>query len=122
MLRMSSLLLAISLLAFSCQSSADEPKEIDFETFTEMASEANVVVLDVREPNEYENWHFQGATLMDYDNGQFEAEKANLDASKTYLIYCHTSRRSSAAANELADMGIKSFYLKDGYSSLSIKK
>jgi rhodanese-related sulfurtransferase len=120
--KISILLLSISILAISCQSKVEEPKEIDFEEFTKMAADKDVVVLDVREPHEFEEWHFKDAILMDYDNGQFEAEKANLDKSKTYLLYCHTSRRSEAAATELAAMGIKSFYLKDGYSGLSIEK
>lgn len=120
--KVSILFLAISIAALACQnattSNTSEPKEIDFEEFTRMASKKNVVVLDVRVPYEYENWHFEGARLMDYDNGQFAAEKASLDKSKTYLLYCHTTRRSSDAAKELAAMGIKSYYLKGGYSSL----
>ncbi|MFC2186883.1 rhodanese-like domain-containing protein [Peijinzhouia sedimentorum] len=124
--KISILLIVISIAALACQNATTteviEPKEIDFEEFTEMALDENVVVLDVREPHEYENWHYDGAILMDYNNGQFEAEKAQLDKSKTYLLYCHTSRRSSAAALELAEMGIQSFYLKDGYSGLTINK
>lgn len=122
LLKIGVLLLVVSIAALACQnattSNTSEPKEIDFEEFTKMASKENVMVLDVRVPYEYENWHFEGARLMDYDNGQFAAEKASLDKSKTYLIYCHTSRRSEAAAKELAEMGIKSYYLKGGYSSL----
>ena len=124
LLRVSFLFIAVSISLIACESTEKEitPKEIDFEEFTKMASSDDVIVLDVREPQEFEAWHFEDARLLDYNNGQFETEKASLDKSKTYLLYCHTSRRSEAAATELAAMGIKSYYLKDGYSGLNIEK
>ncbi|MEN9481875.1 MAG: hypothetical protein RLZZ298_3270 [Pseudomonadota bacterium] len=37
-----------------------------------------------------------------------------LDKSKEYIVYCHSGRRSSAAAFLLAQHGLKAFWLRDG--------
>ncbi len=37
-----------------------------------------------------------------------------LDKNKEYIVYCHSGRRSSAAAFLLAQYGLKAFWLRDG--------
>lgn len=100
----------------ACEKEA--PTALEAEQFASKAAEQGIEVLDVRTPEEYTEGHWPSARLMDYDGGQFSREKDGLDRNKTYLIYCRTTRRSTAAAMELAEMGIDAFILDQGYYTL----
>jgi rhodanese-related sulfurtransferase len=111
-----SLLLLPLLWLQSCEGQV--PEALESAAFAAKATEEGVEVLDVRTPEEYAEGHWPSARLMDYDGGEFSEEKAGLDKEKTYLIYCRTTRRSTAAALELAEMGITAYILDQGYFSL----
>lgn len=59
--------------------------------------EKNVVVLDVRDVNDYINGHVKGARHVDILKDDFERRVAKLDRSKKYLLYCDTGGRSGKA-------------------------
>ena len=62
------------------------------------------VIVDVRLQSEYEDEHIEGAiNLPLYDIRQIAR---GLDKSKTYITYCQTGRRSSAAVFALAQCGL----------------
>jgi rhodanese-related sulfurtransferase/rubrerythrin len=62
-----------------------------------------VVLLDVRQPAEYENAHLPGATLVPLP--ELETRLGELDSGKPVVVYCHTGPRSVAAARFLAGRG-----------------
>ncbi len=71
--------------------------------------------LDVRLPSEYENAHPEGAINLPL---YFVRLKMNtLDPKKTYVAFCDTGRRSSAAAYILAERGFTVAVLKGGMQS-----
>lgn len=73
-------------------------------------------LLDVRKPEEFAEGHLKGATLMNWlDRATFEKEAANLDKGKTIYVYCRSGRRSSEAANYLAEQGLKVVDMQGGY-------
>ena len=73
-------------------------------------------VLDVRTEAEYKEGHLPGALLMDVNKPDFKEKVAQLDKSKTYLIYCKLGRRSEKALKILYNAGYKNTYhLKGGY-------
>ncbi len=68
--------------------------------------------LDVRLPAEHQAKHIKGSINIPLI---FLRMKANsLDASKKYVIYCDTGRRSSAASFLLNEKDIQSYVLRDG--------
>mgnify|MGYP000199151007 CR=1 FL=1 len=62
-------------------------------------------VIDVRTAAEYAVDHVQGATNLDFENGDFEKALKNLDKSLTYSLYCHSGRRSALAAELMRNAG-----------------
>ena len=70
------------------------------------------IVLDVRQPEEYEAGHIPGAMLIPL--GELEARRGELDRGKKIITYCRSGHRSMAAAIALCGLGFKSIYHLDG--------
>lgn len=65
----------------------------------------DVVVLDVREPFEYEIAHLGNAKLIPL--GQLAAHVNELDTARPIVVYCHTGQRSAQAVRLLNGLGFK---------------
>lgn len=65
----------------------------------------NLVLLDVRTPEEYAVGHLKGAVLYDYHSDDFERKLSQLPKEGTIVIYCATGYRSIRAARLLEKMG-----------------
>ena len=63
------------------------------------------IVIDVRTPAEYAAGHIAGAQNIDVEAADFGARIASLDKKATYLVYCHSGRRSAIAASQMATTG-----------------
>ncbi len=70
------------------------------------------VVLDVREPWEFDLAHLAGATLVPLNT--LPAALPNLDASRPTVIYCHHGMRSLAAAQFLSHHGFQTIWNLEG--------
>lgn len=70
-----------------------------------MDSQEDYVLLDVREQEEYEEGHIEGAILIPYGSIGELAENALPDRDRTILVYCRSGRRSAIAAEELVKLG-----------------
>lgn len=71
------------------------------------------VLVDVREPSEYEAGHLDGAININY----LEVEKAakKFDYKQPYIFYCTLSAwRAPYAANSMADLGFNNAYILEG--------
>jgi rhodanese-related sulfurtransferase len=117
---LSAVLLTIVMIS-SCttqteaSSSNIEPKTINQEEFNKLAKDSNTVIIDVRTPGEISEGYIPGATLFfDYNDANFESNIEKLDKSKGYVVYCRSGGRSSKAAEELSEKGIKKVYNLDG--------
>lgn len=64
-----------------------------------------VVVVDVREPFEYEDGHIEGALLLPVGKISTDAPALLPDKDATILVYCRSGNRSVTASNALLDMG-----------------
>ena len=85
-----------------------------------MLQDSNIVVIDVRTPGEVLSGYIDGADLFIDYNGDFKGGIANLDKSKTYLVYCRSGGRSSGAAKLMEEAGFTSICnLSGGISSWS---
>ncbi len=65
----------------------------------------SLVLLDVREPLEYEICHIEGSKLIPV--GQLRERVHELDGAKPTVVYCHIGVRSAAAVAFLSSVGFK---------------
>lgn len=66
-----------------------------------------VVVLDVRTPEEYAAGHIDGAVLVDFQADDFADRIDALDRDTTYVLYCRSGNRSAQARALMADLGFR---------------
>ncbi len=72
-----------------------------------------VIIVDVREPKEFEVGHIPGAINLPY--AEAEEKINNLDWSKSHVFYCiHSTWRAPYVANLAADLGHKNSYILEG--------
>lgn len=62
-------------------------------------------VLDVRAPAEYATGHLANAANLDYQSPTFRPGLERLPHNGTYLVYCRTGGRSTAAAGAMSNLG-----------------
>ena len=63
------------------------------------------IVIDVRTPAEYGAGHIAGAQNINVEAADFGSKIASLDKEGSYLVYCHSGRRSGVAAAQMASAG-----------------
>jgi rhodanese-related sulfurtransferase len=78
--------------------------------FQKKASEAGVVVLDVRTAGEFMTGHIANAINIDVEGMTFDGDISKLDKSATYAVYCHSGRRSGIAVGKMKDAGFKNIF------------
>lgn len=120
---------SLGLLCFvACQSSkqssvdqsvetVDTPVVLDLnqKDLAAKVAEDNVVLVDVRTPEEVAEGYITGATtFIDFYSDDFQNEIKKLDKSKTYVMYCRSGGRSGKAAQLMVDNGFKTVYNLNG--------
>lgn len=108
-MRRIAMVVASALLLVGCGSSS-AVTDVDPQAFLAKAAEPGVVVLDVRTPGEFAAGHVEGAVNFDVEDAGFAAAIAGLDHAATYVVYCHSGRRSGIATSTMADAGFTSLY------------
>ncbi len=100
----------------SSKSSSDASSEVVGEykkiTVDEAISMMNgdVIILDVRTPEEFEAGHIQNAILLpDYEISDRYSEVLP-NKEKTILVYCRSGNRSANASRELIALGYKNVF------------
>ena len=82
----------------------------------------NLVILDIRTPEEFNREHIKGAINIDYYANNFETELNKLDKSKTYIMYCRSGNRSRNAMRTFQKLGFQKVYnVLGGISSWTSK-
>ena len=91
-----------------------------------MIEKADVFVLDVRTPAEFNSSHIKGANLIPVRNASgsnlnpdllLEARINEVPKNKKILVYCRTGRRSDAASTILANAGYSVYNMAGGITS-----
>ncbi len=75
---------------------------------------ADLVVLDIRTPEEFTAGHLANAINIDYYADDFEAKLAELDLAVPYVMYCNSGNRSSNALPVMDSIGFEEVYELDG--------
>jgi phage shock protein E len=70
-----------------------------------MDNEKGVIVVDVREPDEYQAGHIANAKLLPLGSLAKLAVTELPDKNATILVYCRSGRRSQMGANTLISLG-----------------
>lgn len=75
-----------------------------------MDSENEVVILDVRTKEEYEEAHIPGAILIPNEEIGKEPLEQLADLDKEILVYCRSGNRSAQAAKKMIEAGYTKVY------------
>lgn len=91
--------------------SADEVKDI-----LDGDEEGEYILLDVRQPMEYEEGHLPGSILMPLDEMESRRDEIyrDLHRERKIIVYCRSGRRSVAAAIVLYDLGLRNLHILEG--------
>jgi rhodanese-related sulfurtransferase len=75
-----------------------------------MATDTDLVVLDVRTPEEFEAGHIINAFNVDFRAEDFKDNVQKLDKEKTYLVYCMGGHRSNQAQLLMDSLDFRQVY------------
>jgi rhodanese-related sulfurtransferase len=113
------LLLAFVVIGCSTGKKEDSTQQVaDYASlnpsaFNEALSQ-DVMLLDVRTPEEYSSGFIAGAVNLDYRASDFSAKLDSMDQSKKYMVYCAAGGRSSKASDLMKEKGFVSVSTLDG--------
>ncbi len=65
----------------------------------------DLVILDVRTPEEFAEGRLEGAIMIDFYEADFADQLAELDPNVPYLLYCRSGNRSGQAAAVMEQLG-----------------
>ena len=112
------LVLALSVLVAAC--SADTGTQtIDLVSPSEAAAiiddaSDDLVILDIRTPEEYQAARIEGAIMVDFYAADFTDQLGELDKDVPYVMYCNSGNRSADAAKTMEDLGFAEVHEIDG--------
>ncbi len=112
-------LLALAALVAACggDTATDGKLELssagDIASIVEAAPE-DLVILDVRTPEEFAAGHLAGAINIDYYASDFEAKLRELDLDVPYVMYCNSGNRSGNTLPLMDSIGFQEVYELDG--------
>jgi rhodanese-related sulfurtransferase len=88
-----------------------------------MQTHKNLILIDVRSPEEIALGKIGNAIEMDIKEPDFKEKLAKLDKNKEYMVYCYAGGRSGNAMEIMKEMGFKQVYNFDpGYRAWSHDK
>ena len=85
-------------------------KKISAEDAKKIIDSEDVIVLDVRTPEEYTEGHIENAVLLPVTDIKDKADEVLTDKDAKILVYCRSGNRSATASKELIEMGYTDVY------------
>lgn len=79
-----------------------------------VVSDPDVVVLDIRTPEEVAAGAIPGAQVFDFYSATFQGDIGELDRDTTYLVYCRSGNRSAQATQLMENLGFEDVYELEG--------
>lgn len=107
-------LLAASLLLAGCSSATLETVGASSAYELTQETSSDLVVLDLRTPEEYAAGHIEDSVLIDFYSPDFQAQLDALDKDTPYLIYCRSGNRSGQTVTMMEDLGFRTVYEVEG--------
>ncbi|HEX3039742.1 MAG TPA: rhodanese-like domain-containing protein [Caproiciproducens sp.] len=88
---------------------AKKYRDIDPQDVKErLDADENLFLVDVRSPEEYEEYHIPNSISIPLNVLKTEIAKAAPDKDAEIIVYCLSGRRAAAACGMLAEMGYRS--------------
>ena len=106
-------LFVLTMLVAGCSTGGDggSYQQISQEEAKEMMDTQEVIILDVREQDEYDSGHIPGAVLLPVGTINEETASAVIpEKDDTVLVYCRSGNRSKTASEALAELGYTNIY------------
>ena len=106
----------ITMTACNAQSSGDASARegvyqvLNVDEYEKQISGDEVLIVDVRTPNEYKSGHIEGAVLVDVTEGSFDQKIQEYDKNQPVYIYCRSGSRSANAMRKMKAMGFTEVY------------
>ena len=86
-------------------------QQISQEEAKEMMDNQDVIILDVREQDEFDSGHIPGADLLPVGTITEDTAAAVIpETDSVVLVYCRSGNRSKVASQALADLGYTNVY------------
>lgn len=106
------ILFSVLMMLTACGAAdSDAYQKISQEKAKEMMDTQEVLILDVREQDEYDSGHIPGAVLLPVGTIDEESAAAVIpEKDTTVLVYCRSGNRSKRAAKALAELGYTGIY------------
>ena len=107
------LLSSLLLLLTGCGGNTSDSsyEQITQEAAKEMMDTQEVIILDVREQDEYDSGHIPSAVLLPVGMiDEDTAAKVIPEKDSTVLVYCRSGNRSKTASAALAELGYTGIY------------
>ncbi|WP_434037620.1 rhodanese-like domain-containing protein [Formosa sp. 4Alg 33] len=110
------ILILITVLYTNLVVSQEKSTSLSVDEFSKIMSEQpELMVVDVRTPEEFDSGHLEGAINYNWKSEDFNKQILDLDKSKEVLIYCRSGARSAKAAEKMRSEGFTAVYeLKGG--------
>lgn len=133
-------LLTISLFLLSCKSNSKEYEaplanktkttnnngiihNVSVSEFKTALQIADVTLVDIRTPQEYQQGHLEGAINIDWYQRSFRNLVLHIPKDKPILIYCRSGNRTSKTSGVLKSLGYSEIYnLERGINQWIIEK
>jgi len=111
-MRFLTLIVSITLVISACKSNTTNSSAGFSNTTVEGAkkmikNKPDLVIIDVRTPEEIAEGHIDGAIGIDVKADDFKEKVSILKKDKEYLVYCRSGRRSVIASQIMVDQGFK---------------
>lgn len=113
MKRILPLLISLLLLLTGCGGKTTDGsyQTITQEEAKEMMDSQEVIILDVREQDEYDSGHIPGAVLLPVGTiDETTAAEVIPEKDSTVLVYCRSGNRSKTASSTLSELGYTNIY------------
>jgi rhodanese-related sulfurtransferase len=95
--------LLIGILVFLSACGSAGYKNVSTEDAKQLIDNNEVIVLDVRTPEEFQGGHITNATLIPLQ--ELESRLNELDKKTSYLVVCRSGNRSAQASEILSNNG-----------------
>ncbi|MBE6932224.1 MAG: rhodanese-like domain-containing protein [Ruminococcaceae bacterium] len=93
-------------------------QQITQEEAKEMMDDSDVIILDVREQDEFDGGHIPGAALLPVGTITEESAAAVIpEKDSVVLVYCRSGNRSKVASQALVEIGYTNIYEFGGIST-----
>ena len=109
-------ILFVIVTAFAaCNAQSDEVRNLSQQDLTAKLQEKNTVLIDVRTSIEVASGYIpESEYFIDINGANFEQKIAELDTTKTYVIYCRSGARSGRAASYMSQNSFTEVYNLEG--------